>query len=185
LRQLAAVATVLLIAGCGGPETSQGNNAQANISDTARPPNAASASAVKDGSASPPANIPAVMHERHEGMKSIGKANKAIRDTLQSGAPDLAVVRSSAAQISNLSQKASGWFPAGSGPEAGKTGAKPEIWQNPQDFSAKLNAFQQSAQAFQAATDGGDLNAIKARLGDLGKTCKACHDKYRTDMHHH
>jgi cytochrome c556 len=185
LSRMAAAATFLLIVGCGGPETSQANNAQANISATARPPNAASASAVQAGSAASPVNIHAVMHERHEGMRSIGKANKAIRDTLQASAPDLAVIRSSAAQISDLSRKASGWFPSGTGPEAGKTGAKPGIWQNPQDFSSKLSAFQKAAPAFQTAAGTGDLDAIRARLADLGQTCKACHDKYRTDMHHH
>ena len=30
----------------------------------------------------------------------------------------------------------------------------------------------------------GDVNAMKARYADLAGTCKACHDKYRTDMHH-
>jgi len=26
---------------------------------------------------------------------------------------------------------------------------------------------------------GGDFNAAKAQLGETGKACKACHDKYR------
>jgi cytochrome c556 len=125
-----------------------------------------------------------VMHARHEGMESIGKANKAIGRELKGGSPDVGVVRLSAGQIAKLSRQASGWFPQGSGPELGKTGAKPEIWQNPKDFAAKLHNFQVAAQAFNTAAAGNDMSATKARFADLGGACKACHDKYRMDMHH-
>jgi cytochrome c556 len=117
-------------------------------------------------------------------MESIGKANKAINRELQGSSPDLTVVRLSAGQINGLSHKASGWFPKGSGMELGKTGAKPEIWQDPKDFAAKLAAFQKTAVAFNASAAGGDVSAIKARFADMGGACKACHDKYRMDMHH-
>jgi cytochrome c556 len=30
----------------------------------------------------------------------------------------------------------------------------------------------------------GDVNLIKAKFGELGQACKACHDKYRSEMHH-
>ena len=127
-----------------------------------------------------------IMHERHEGMETIGRANKSLHRELDGSSPDLTVVRLSAGQIANLSKKASGWFPAGTGPEVGKTGAKPEIWQpqNAKDFGAKLAAFQRAAQAMTAAAGSGDVNAIKARYADLGGACKACHDKYRSEMHH-
>jgi cytochrome c556 len=125
-----------------------------------------------------------VMHERHEGMESIGKATRAAGHTIRSDAPDLTVVRLSAAQIAQLSRRASGWFPAGTGPDVAKTGAKPLIWQDQQDFAAKLHTFQLGAQAFNAAAAGNDLNAIKARFADMGKACSSCHDKFRTEMHH-
>jgi cytochrome c556 len=125
-----------------------------------------------------------VMHDRHEGMEAIGKTNKILHRELDSASPNLGVVRQSAAQIQQLSRRASGWFPTGTGPELGKTGAKPEIWQDPRDFSAKLAEFQKAAQMFNDAARRGDLSGIKARYADLGGTCKACHDKYRMDMHH-
>jgi cytochrome c556 len=125
-----------------------------------------------------------VMHQRHEGMETIGKNFKTLHRELDASSPDVATVRASASTIANLSKKASGWFPAGTGPDIGKTGAKPEIWQNPQDFAAKLSTFQKAAQVFNAATSGSDVNAMKARYADLAGTCKACHDKYRTEMHH-
>ena len=126
----------------------------------------------------------AVMHERHEGMETIVKANKSLRREIEGGSPDAMAVRLSAAQIAQLSRKASRWFPAGTGPDVGKTGAKPEIWQKPQDFAAKLRNFQTAARLFQAAANAGDANAIKGRYADLVRTCSACHDGYRMDMHH-
>lgn len=186
MRPLFVASTACLLAACGGPETSQANNELGNISKASRPAPTSAASQLVPASATAISGdqAKAIMHERHEGMQSIGKANKAIRDQLQSDSPDLPVVRTNAAKIADLSQKASSWFPAGTGPDVGKTGAKPDIWQNPQDFAAKLNALQTAAKAFQTAANGADLNAIKARLGPLGDACKACHDKYRSKMHH-
>jgi cytochrome c556 len=64
-----------------------------------------------------------------------------------------------------------------------KTRALPAIWQKPEDFAAKDRNFQQAAQAFKAAADAGDVNGVKAKFADLGKTCKACHDTYRAEHH--
>ncbi len=89
-------------------------------------------------------------------------------------------IQSGAATIAGLSrQRPSAGSRRAPGPSVGKTGAKPEIWQNPQDFAAKLHGFQAAAQAFNAAARSGDMTAIKARYADLGGTCKACHDNYR------
>ena len=126
----------------------------------------------------------AVMHQRHEGMEKIGDTNKLLRREVTSSAPFMPAVKSGAATIAGLSKRASGWFPAGTGPDVGKTGAKPEIWANPRDFAAKLHNFQVAAQAFNQAAGSGDMAAIKARYSDLNRTCKACHDTYRSEMHH-
>jgi cytochrome c556 len=126
----------------------------------------------------------AIMHERHEGMEKIGDTNKLLRREITSSSPFMPAIQSGAATIAGLSVRANGWFPKGTGPELGKTGAKPEIWQKPQDFAAKLRGFQAAAQAFNAAARSGDMNAIKARYADLGGSCKACHDPYRAEMHH-
>jgi cytochrome c556 len=122
-----------------------------------------------------------LMHDRHENMEKIGKATKAIGRELKATSPDLATIRSSAAVIAGFAPKVPAWFPAGTGPDVGKTQSKAEIWQKPQDFSAKSKAFEQAAVAFQAATRTADMAAINARFAELGKTCKACHDPYRSE----
>jgi cytochrome c556 len=126
----------------------------------------------------------ALMHERHDGMAAIGDTNKQLRRELAGSTPDLGVVRAAAAKIAGLAAKSGGWFAPGTGPDAGKTGAKPEIWQNGKDFAAKLTAFQRSSQALNAAARSGNLEAIHASYADLGGTCKACHDSYRSEMPH-
>ena len=125
-----------------------------------------------------------IMHDRHEGMEAVGKANKLLRREITADAPNVAAIRSSAATIASLAAKSGKWFPKGTGPEMGKTGAKPEIWQKPADFNAKIRDFQAASKALHQAAARGDLAAIKSSYGKLGGTCKACHDPYRSEMHH-
>jgi cytochrome c556 len=125
-----------------------------------------------------------VMHQRHEGMEDVGKQNKVLRRELSASSLNLGAVRAATAIIARHSLEAAHWFPAGTGPDVGRTGAKPEIWQKPQDFAVKLRHFQVAARALDAAAIAGDIGAIKARYATIGDTCKACHDSYRTDMHH-
>ena len=192
-KLVAAAAAFVLLGACDW-KAGQANSAQGNISRDSRPPATAKASVVTNNAvatndmamlAVPLSKDRAlqVMHARHEGMEAMGDASKAINRTLK-GTPDLAVVRANAAKIAQLSKQASGWFPAGTGPDVGKTGAKPEIWQTPDDFAAKLRNLQAAALAFNSTARGNDLAAINAKFGELGGTCKACHDKYRAEMHH-
>lgn len=173
----ALVAPFVLLAACGGPQTSD-----ANASKVSRAADGAVNSKLEVRlSLGDAANV---MHERHEGMKEIGNNGKLLNRELTGSAPNLEVVRAGAQRIAALSKQASSWFPAGTGPEVGKTGAKPVIWERPQDFAAKLHNFQIAAAAFNAAASGGDVRTITARFSDLEGTCKACHETYRAEMHH-
>jgi cytochrome c556 len=182
--RVALLAACMALGACGGPETSQANNSQANLSNSASPATAGNGMAMVAVTTVTGAQAKRIMRERHEGMETIGKNFKAIHRELDAGSPDLAVIRSSARTIADLAKKASGWFPHGTGPDIGKTGAKPEIWQDPKDFAAKFAALQKAAPAFAAAASGNDLTSIKAHYSDLGGACKGCHDKYRSEMHH-
>jgi cytochrome c556 len=177
IRLLAATTAMALLAACDALSPADNPAAPAN-QVASNQANSADTVAVDAATAK------RVMHERHEGMEQIGKSAKALRAQLAGDTPDLAVVRQSAATIADLSQKASNWFPAGTGPSVGKTGAKEEIWQKPDDFQAKLRDFQAAAKAFNATAQAGDVPAIKAGFADLGKTCKACHDNYRSEEKH-
>jgi len=59
-----------------------------------------------------------------------------------------------------------------------KSRALPKIWENMEDFGKKFMDMQAAADAMaEAAGQGPD--AMKAALGNLGGTCKACHKEYR------
>ena len=68
-------------------------------------------------------------------------------------------------------------FPEGTG--AGKTDAKPEIWEDWSDFEARAAESRQAAQALLDAVQSGDAGAIDTRFGELTQTCKACHRPFR------
>lgn len=66
------------------------------------------------------------------------------------------------------------------GSEGGKTRAKTGIWENRDDFDAKLSDFRDAAAKLAEAARSGDADAMKAQFGETGKTCKACHDEYKS-----
>lgn len=169
-----ALAAIGLLAACDQPAPVANNAAPAA--------NEAAASAAPLGTA--PATREAalkLMHDRHEGMEDIGDAFKVVSRELKGDSPDLAKVRERAGTIARLAPQASGWFPPGTGPDVGKTRARAEIWQKPADFAAKSKEFDARAQAFSAAVQGTDLAAIRAAHAELGKSCKGCHDDYRSE----
>jgi len=188
-KLIAAAVACASLAACNGWKSGQANSAQGNISKDNRPPATAKASAITNNSMAndmvmlavplPKDRALQVMKVRHDGMEAIGDANKALHRAL--GSSDIPTVRANAAKIAQLSQQASTWFPAGTGPDVGKTRAKPDIWQNSEDFAAKLRAFQTAARALQLAAGGNDVGAMNARFAALGGACKACHDKYRAE----
>ena len=120
--------------------------------------------------------------ERRDAMKGNGAAAKAINEILQSGG-SAADIAPHAAKINDVAMKVATLFPAGSdkpqGKDPGQTMAKAEIWQNPDDFAAKLKAFGDEAAMLNTAVAGGDMAAISAEFEKVGGTCGGCHKVYR------
>jgi cytochrome c556 len=118
---------------------------------------------------------------RHDGYHALGDAFKTIRDQVKSDSPNAAAIKSAAQVVNETSVKQFEWFPAGSGPKPGvKTRAKAEIWNRPQDFEAAQKLFANAAAKFNKSAAAGDLAAVRAQFGDVGKACKNCHDTFRT-----
>lgn len=82
-------------------------------------------------------------------------------------------------KLSSLDQRA--LWPAGS--DAGNidgTRARPEIWDTPEDFAAKLLALnEQAVQMAAIASDG--QGAVGGQVRALAGACAACHDAYRIE----
>lgn len=120
----------------------------------------------------------AAQKSRHDKFEAMGDAMKALSREARAATPDMTVVKTNAAVLVNSSAELPGWFAPGTGPEAGKTEAKAEIWKTPDDFAAKAKAFHEAAPQLAAATDGA---AFKAAMDPVGKACKSCHDSYRAE----
>ncbi|QII85862.1 cytochrome c [Bordetella hinzii] len=69
------------------------------------------------------------------------------------------------------------WAGFGPGTEGGD--AKPEVWSNAADFKDKQQRLVDNVGKLSAAADSGDLAKVRAAFGDVGASCKACHDVYR------
>ncbi|MCX7144395.1 MAG: cytochrome c, partial [Proteobacteria bacterium] len=73
------------------------------------------------------------------------------------------------------------WAAFVAGSDKGDTRAKPEIWTDAAKYKAAVEKMQQEMDKLSAAAKSGDLNAIKAQFGEVGKSCKGCHDAYRKE----
>ncbi|MBR0567541.1 cytochrome c [Azoarcus sp. L1K30] len=62
-----------------------------------------------------------------------------------------------------------------------KTRVKPELFQNMQEVGKLAGDFNSAANNLAKVAASGDAAAVKTAFGDLGKTCKACHDKFREE----
>jgi cytochrome c556 len=172
---LVALGAIALLS-CNASKTNQANAAGNGIVASAETRTAAKPPLTHDQAL-------ALMKQRHQNMEALGDAMKKAGTTLQSSSPDIDAVKQAAAQIAGLAPKLLSWFPNGTGPDVGKTRAKVEIWQKPEDFALKAHDFVQAASDFNGAAQSGDIGQIHASFGGVGKACKACHDLYRAPEH--
>lgn len=72
----------------------------------------------------------------------------------------------------------------GPGTETGKgwkeTLVKPEFFKNPQKVGELAGNFNREANELAKLAATGDAAAVKTQFGNLNKTCKACHDDFKT-----
>jgi cytochrome c556 len=116
---------------------------------------------------------------RHDHYKELGDAFKTVRDGSKAATPDFAALEKAAEIVNKASVDQQQWFPKGTGPEAGKTRALPEIWSKPEDFTAAQKMFSDNAPKLLAAVKTKDVAAISAAFKDVGGACKNCHDTFR------
>lgn len=120
--------------------------------------------------------------ERQENFGEIGEAFDAIGDEAKAGSPDLAKVRTAADRLAVLAPQIPDWFPAGSGPQDGKsTDALEAAWTRPEELRQAADRFGQAVTELRAAADAGDQEALAAAVKSVGGACKNCHDRFRQD----
>lgn len=85
--------------------------------------------------------------------------------------------------LSGMSKALPRLFVEGSGKADGlDSRALAVIWENPDEFAAELQTFQDDTAALAEVAEGGDMAAIGAAVGKVGKDgCTACHETYRAE----
>lgn len=115
---------------------------------------------------------------RQRVYSAIGAQMGAISDVLRGKVPykdDLPVL---ATGLARLSQLPPDLFPEGS--DRGDTEALPVIWENYEEFMQLMSDMRTAANAL-AAADASDRRAFAGAFQNLGRTCKACHDKFKAE----
>ncbi|TVT52115.1 MAG: cytochrome c [Azoarcus sp. PHD] len=100
------------------------------------------------------------------------------------GTYDAAQVTAAANAIAGIANSGMGaLYGPGTDKDVGsqKTRVKPELFQNMPEVGKLAGDFTSAANNLQKVAATGDAAAVKTAFGDLGKTCKACHDKFREE----
>ena len=66
------------------------------------------------------------------------------------------------------------------GSDKGETKAKPEIWTEMDKFKGGMDKLQTETAKLAQVAKTREMSQIKAQLGETEKTCKACHDNFRS-----
>ena len=112
---------------------------------------------------------------RQKVMGAVGDTMGAIGKILKQEVNRPDDIANFAVVLDELAQTVDGLFTEGS--EGGD--ALPAIWENPEDFAEKIDAFKKATAAFREAAASGDMAQTMPAVGGVGRSCKGCHDDYR------
>lgn len=59
--------------------------------------------------------------------------------------------------------------------------AKPAVWDKPAEFQGAQDKFQVTVKELVEASQGSDLERIKAAVNSVQNSCKTCHDQFRNE----
>ncbi len=112
---------------------------------------------------------------RHHTMEAVGGHMQALVDILMGKVPHQGHLALHAGSIAELAAITGTLFPEGS--VGGDS--LPAIWEQPEDFAARVAKFQETAEGLRdTIAAGGEVGpAVQA----LGEACKGCHENYRNE----
>ena len=123
-----------------------------------------------------PGSPAAAVKERRDNYRRIGDAYKQIKETIESGAPDAAMVQRNTALIRNVAALQPALFPAGSGQGSGATTrARDAVWSEPALFAQRQRDFLAAADALLASGP----ETLSVRYEALTQACLDCHQDFR------
>lgn len=120
-----------------------------------------------------------VIEKRQALMKSNSADAKAIKAAVE--AKDYATIETKAKDIMANAEKIPSLFPKGS--TQGKTKAKPEIWEKPDEFAKNPKNLSKAASELADAAKAKDDAAIAVKVKALGEVCGNCHKTFRAEKY--
>jgi cytochrome c556 len=66
------------------------------------------------------------------------------------------------------------------GSDMGETKAKAAVWEDRAEFDEHMQEFQKLTQELAAVAKSGNMDEIKPKFAAVGKTCKSCHDDFKS-----
>jgi len=120
-----------------------------------------------------------VNQKRQDAMKGNSEAAKAIKAAVET--KDYATVETKAKDIMGTADKIVSLFPKGS--TTGKTKAKPEIWEKPDDFAKAAKNLSKAAGELASTAKAGNDAEVGVKVKALGDACGACHKQFRAEKY--
>ncbi|MGB2130072.1 MAG: c-type cytochrome [Marinobacterium sp.] len=103
-----------------------------------------------------------------------GTMGAMVKGKMDYNADDFARRADIVAQLSKLPHE--GFIP---GSYTGETDALPAIEENWDKFEGGLNTLVEKTDALAVVAKSGDMDQIRPAFGEVGKTCKGCHDNFK------
>lgn len=120
----------------------------------------------------------AAIQTRKAVMASIGAHMNGVKAGM--AAKNGKAIAGHAGAIAALAPVLPGLFPRGSGPEAGETRAKAEIWQQWDKFIAAAEALRAEAAELAELAGEGDVAMAAPQFGEMARVgCGGCHRPFR------
>jgi cytochrome c556 len=120
-----------------------------------------------------------IIEKRQAAMKSNNANAKAIKAAIET--KDYATVETKAKDIMGTADRIPSLFPKGS--TTGKTKAKPEIWEKPDDFAKNAKNLNKAAGELASAAKAGNDADVNVKVKALGEVCNSCHKEFRADKY--
>jgi len=117
---------------------------------------------------------------RQQEIRKMASAMRVISRFLKDEGASVADVGASAETIHTIAlELVRGLFPEGTAIGVGRSGARPEIWQQWDLFKEQATNLAVAAGRLTAAAAGGDAEAVRGPIRAVGQACAACHELFR------
>ena len=117
-------------------------------------------------------------HQMYLHAFNLGKLVPMVRGEAEYDAATAAAAAESVSLLAQLLDSPLYWIPGTSTEEIEDSRALPAIWEQPEEFAAKVTAFQE-ATANLASAAGTDLATLQTAFGPVGEACGSCHEDFR------